>query len=564
MDFLVSSKDVTLKIIIVLFLSTALVACGSGGDPDNSGNSSPAANAGANQIAEERTSVALSGSGTDTDGSIASYSWQQTAGTSVTLTNFDSATATFFAPDVTSDETLTFQLTVTDDNNATATDTIDVVIQNVNLPPSANAGANQIAEERTSVALSGSGTDTDGSIASYSWQQTAGTSVTLTNFDSATATFFAPDVTSDETLTFQLTVTDDLGKSSDDSIDIKVNNFFNKNIILRVVKVTEDWMPYASTGGWTQAVKSGNKESGSVKYFEVAIWEEVASVHLYAFDNDFDPLYEQRHPDLTDEQKIEYREKYRLMKFEGLPLASDYQARSEFLRDSFIDIVNNIVSQYPNADHHLIYNGHGGPGGRLFAGELLPRDVKFFLESWILSLGHDLGVIDMGGPCNKGSLADLENFCQYADYYIASDLPNGGYTYDEYTAEKDDETNVELQYHHQFADSVNLREALVKRIDLKRKKYEYSVVNMTENKVEQGNYLYSCSSYKTFNEVFAAFIYGKSDYTILSDLLHYLESKNASDELINKFHDVIIHSADNRDFFEWEFESNGLTMDDPY
>jgi hypothetical protein len=321
-------------------------------------------------------------------------------------------------------------------------------------------------------------------------------------------------------------------------------------------------MSYASSGGWASAVKAGYKESESVKYYEVAIWEETASVHLYAFDNEFDPYFES--PQLvTDEQKIAYREAYRLMKFEGLPDVSQYKLRSEFLRDSFIEIARYIVDLHTDADHHLIFSGHGGPGGRLFASQLDFHDSAVFLESWTIALGHNLGVIDMGGPCNKGSLADLKNFCQYADYYVASDLPNGGYTFDDRTVEKSNETNVELQYHHLFSNQSNLKDVLIGRIDLKRKAYEYSINNMIENKVEQGNYLYSCSSYHDFKTAFEAFISGKNDYTITDDLLNYLQQNNAPDDIINKFHKVILHSANNKDFFEWEIISNGLLMDYP-
>ena len=59
--------------------------------------------------------------------------------------------------------------------------------------------------------------------------------------------------------------------------------------MLRVVGVTTDWMPFASTDGWTQAVPL--KESDVLKYLEVAIWEETSSVHLYAFPNDYDASY---------------------------------------------------------------------------------------------------------------------------------------------------------------------------------------------------------------------------------------------------------------------------------
>ena len=52
----------------------------------------------------------------------------------------------------------------------------------------------------------------------------------------------------------------------------------NHHVMLRVVRVTPDWMPFASTDGWTQAVSV--KESDVLKYYEAAIWEETPSVHL--------------------------------------------------------------------------------------------------------------------------------------------------------------------------------------------------------------------------------------------------------------------------------------------
>ncbi|MFT6903172.1 MAG: hypothetical protein ACJAXS_003395 [Colwellia sp.] len=213
---------------IIVVLSTLFSACGGGSDSENTTKSiqniSPVANAGADQAVDELNEVSLSGSGTDEDGSITSYSWSQTAGTAVELTNSDTATATFVAPDVTSNEALTFQLSVTDNGGATAKDTVDTIVTHVNHLPVANAGADQAVDELNGVSLSGSGTDEDGSITSYSWSQTAGTAVELTNSDTATATFVAPDVTSNEALTFQLSVTDNDGTTAKDTVDITVNN----------------------------------------------------------------------------------------------------------------------------------------------------------------------------------------------------------------------------------------------------------------------------------------------------------------------------------------------------
>jgi len=35
---------------------------------------------------------------------------------------------------------------------------------------------------------------------------------------------------------------------------------------------------------------------------------------------------------------------------------------------------------------------------------------------------------------------------------------------------------------------------------------------------------------------------------------------NARPELLQTFENVIVHQADNRDFFDWEVEANGMLM----
>jgi tetratricopeptide (TPR) repeat protein len=57
-------------------------------------------------------------------------------------------------------------------------------------------------------------TDPDGTIASYSWIQTAGPSVVLNDANTNSASFTAPSVSVDTQLKFSLTVKDDKGESS--------------------------------------------------------------------------------------------------------------------------------------------------------------------------------------------------------------------------------------------------------------------------------------------------------------------------------------------------------------
>jgi len=113
-----------------LLLLALLAACGGGGSGDDgtATNQKPTADAGEVQSVDARTEVALTGSGADSDGSIASFAWEQTAGPTVTMTSADTAEPTFTAPEVNSADVLTFQLTVTDNGGESATDTVDVTV----------------------------------------------------------------------------------------------------------------------------------------------------------------------------------------------------------------------------------------------------------------------------------------------------------------------------------------------------------------------------------------------------------------------------------------------------
>lgn len=95
-------------------------------------NQIPSADAGPDQSVEEQTQATLDGSGSsDPDGFIAAWDWTQTGGPAVPLSGADTATATFTAPDVESDTPLDFRLTVTDDQGASASDTVTVLVQDV-------------------------------------------------------------------------------------------------------------------------------------------------------------------------------------------------------------------------------------------------------------------------------------------------------------------------------------------------------------------------------------------------------------------------------------------------
>jgi hypothetical protein len=183
----------------------------------------PVANAGSNQTIALPTSAAtLTGSGSETNGTIASYAWSQTGGPSTATITTPNAAQTTVTGLV--EGTYTFQLTVTDALGVTATASVQVTVNAAPVPgaPVANAGSNQTIALPTSTAtLTGSGSETNGTIASYAWGQTGGPStatITASNAAQTTVTGLVQG-----TYTFQLTVTDALGITATASVQITVN-----------------------------------------------------------------------------------------------------------------------------------------------------------------------------------------------------------------------------------------------------------------------------------------------------------------------------------------------------
>ncbi len=92
-------------------------------------NTPPIANAGADITSNKNTLTTLDGSGSlDRDGNIMSYAWVQTVGSTVALTNATTVKPTFTTPNVTANTTLTFELTVKDNNGAIKKDTVNVIV----------------------------------------------------------------------------------------------------------------------------------------------------------------------------------------------------------------------------------------------------------------------------------------------------------------------------------------------------------------------------------------------------------------------------------------------------
>jgi Ca2+-binding RTX toxin-like protein len=187
----------------------------------NADDDAPSVDAGLNQSVDEGATVSLAATASDPEGQGLTYTWTQTSGPSVILSNANGATPNFTAPDMAANTTLTFQVAVSDGTNTTY-DTVNVVVNADDDAPSVDAGVNQSVDEGATVSLSAIASDPEGQGLTYTWTQTSGPAVTLSDADGATPSFTAPDMAANTTLTFQVAVSDGTNTTYD-TVNVLVN-----------------------------------------------------------------------------------------------------------------------------------------------------------------------------------------------------------------------------------------------------------------------------------------------------------------------------------------------------
>jgi hypothetical protein len=118
------------SVMVVLIATLGGIALGSPLKGEST-NSPPISNAGIDQIVPENGTVMLDASASrDTDGNITSYLWEQISGPSVNLSSYNDVKPTFETPNLNNSADLTFNLMVRDDEEQTATDTVNIQISN--------------------------------------------------------------------------------------------------------------------------------------------------------------------------------------------------------------------------------------------------------------------------------------------------------------------------------------------------------------------------------------------------------------------------------------------------
>lgn len=177
----------------------------------------PVANAGKDRLVVlPMNATAITASASDSDGSISSYSWSKVSGPSCSLSGTTSAMLKVASM---VGGSYTFRVTVKD--NSGGTDTDDIIVH-VDKAPVVSAGSDRsVTLPTSSLSLSGSASDSDGTIVSYQWSKASGPAIKMTNSTSKTVTI---SNLYEGTYVLKLAAKDDKGAVGYDYVKIVVSS----------------------------------------------------------------------------------------------------------------------------------------------------------------------------------------------------------------------------------------------------------------------------------------------------------------------------------------------------
>ena len=188
-------------------------------------NNKPAVDAGPDQVIDENTVGSVFCDAFDPENDPLTFTWTA-ASSDFVVHNPSNPGTTFTAPSVVNSKQITLTCSVSD-GTFTVSDSLTVTVQNtLSLDIVANAGPDQIVNEKVKVNLDGSNSfDPENQPLSYMWAQTSGESVIIASDDNEKASFMSPIVANNEikVLVFELRVYDNNNREAFDTVVITVD-----------------------------------------------------------------------------------------------------------------------------------------------------------------------------------------------------------------------------------------------------------------------------------------------------------------------------------------------------
>lgn len=213
-----TNKNRLIYCFYIFVIALSIQSCG-GSESDSAINTITITSIDINTPLYELADVSLTGNVSAPSNSNLTYQWRQSSGIPLTLKNSTEKTVLFTSPNLTTDQTVDLELTVTKNQNSYKK-TVRLILRYINTRPVIEVKENFTVNELDKITVTAKVFDEEGEVTSQ-WLQASGTKVELIQ-QNAEMSFKAPAVNTAERLTFELTVIDTDGASAKKAISITV------------------------------------------------------------------------------------------------------------------------------------------------------------------------------------------------------------------------------------------------------------------------------------------------------------------------------------------------------
>lgn len=224
------------------------------------------------------------------------------------------------------------------------------------------------------------------------------------------------------------------------------------------------------------------------------------------------------------------------------------------------------ITKYKPKHLTIKYLGHGSGWANLFGGFISGKEnVQDYLQATVDALGKKIDILDWNTNCNVLSMEQLEAQADYADFFIASEFERGGFNFNSTFSNgssvsfQDDILPLrESRYYLSLFTKEKTPREIAEEIVTKQEAYwnfDPVKADITSRKIKQTLYLIDLEKFGTF---YRALDLPPSRYRG-QDVLEVVQSLDPSSE--ENYHNMIISNTENKSFFDWNSDENGVTFD---
>ncbi|WP_068545420.1 M36 family metallopeptidase [Thalassotalea crassostreae] len=151
--------------------------------------------------------ISTSASAIEFDNEAVTFTWEQLSGPTAEFTQSNDGNLSFVSPIISRNSLLIFKVTATDASGNEKSETVEIIVRDVNVAPTSQ-GADMTVKEGALVVINSVTEDLDGDSLTFNWQQVSGDAVEFDGAKSDAIEFVAPNITETTTVSFEMTASD--------------------------------------------------------------------------------------------------------------------------------------------------------------------------------------------------------------------------------------------------------------------------------------------------------------------------------------------------------------------